>query len=236
MLRSAIALACLVTLSGCNDGIGTSRGGTGGATGAPCPTILQEVAVEVFQPSCLTSGCHGSEDRAGGLDLETSALELQLYGREAALCGGETRVVPGDSSASHLIAKLRGTSDCGAQMPIGVELATETIDCMAAWIDQLDASNACETCGGTGASTCRPTRSIVVRVGKPAAVPRFALTVAVHAPATSRLATWVVSISTATRRTADHVERGAATCSVSKADVLRTAGRSPNVEARASIC
>jgi len=149
MLRGAIALACLVTLSGCNDGTGTLRSGTGGATGAPCPTTLQEVAVEVFQPNCLTSGCHGSVDRAGGLDLETSVLELQLYGRESALCGGETRVVPGDAANSHLIAKLRGTSTCGDQMPIGAELATETIDCMAAWIDQLDVSSACETCGGT---------------------------------------------------------------------------------------
>jgi hypothetical protein len=150
MLRRAMALACLVALSGCNDGQGTAReSGVGGGRGAPCPTNLQEVAVEVFQPSCLASGCHGSNDRAGGLDLETSALELQLFGREAALCGGEVRVVPGNAASSHLIAKLRGTSDCGAQMPIGGELAVETIDCVAAWIEQLDASSACETCGGT---------------------------------------------------------------------------------------
>jgi len=34
-------------------------------------------------------------------------------------------------------------------MPIGAQLATETIECVAAWVDQLDASSACETCGGT---------------------------------------------------------------------------------------
>lgn len=148
MLRRTIALACLAALSGCNDGQGTARGGTGGASGSPCPTTLQEVAIQVFQPSCIDSGCHGSAEPAGGLDLETASLELQLYGSEAALCDGQTLIVPGDAESSHLIAKLRGTSDCGAQMPVGAELAPETVDCVAAWIDQLDASSACETCGG----------------------------------------------------------------------------------------
>lgn len=142
MLRKTIQCMLLVALSGCSDGQGAP------ATRSGCPTNLGELAAQVFQPSCIDSGCHGSDDRAGGLDLETTALELQLIGREAALCSGQIRVVPGDAEGSHLIAKLRGASDCGSPMPIGAPLPPETIDCVAAWIDQLDASSACETCGG----------------------------------------------------------------------------------------
>jgi hypothetical protein len=145
VLRKTIALALLTALSACSDANGTPEA----RTDVPCPTTLEELAAQVFQPSCISSGCHGSGDRAGGLDLETSSLELELFGREAALCSGETRVVPGDATSSHLIAKLEGTSDCGASMPVGAQLAPETIDCMAAWIDGIDVSNACETCGGT---------------------------------------------------------------------------------------
>lgn len=142
-LRNTMALSVIV--SACSDGQDPARA----RIDIPCPTNIEELAAQVFQPSCIDSACHGSDDRAGGLDLETNALELELFGREAALCSGEMRVVPGDAASSYLIAKLRGTSDCGEQMPIGAELAAETIDCVAAWIDQLDASSACETCGGT---------------------------------------------------------------------------------------
>jgi hypothetical protein len=144
VLRKFVLLI-LAALGACSDGQGTARSGSD----APCPTNLEELAVQVLQPSCTDGGCHGSNDRAGGLDLQSSALELELLGVEAALCTGEIRIVPGDSASSHLIAKLRGTTDCGVQMPIGSELAAETIDCVAAWIDQLEPSSACETCGGT---------------------------------------------------------------------------------------
>jgi len=142
--RFLLPLALAALLSACSDGQGTSET----RSGPPCPTDLDEVAAQVFQQSCVDAGCHGSADRAGGLDLQTAELELQLFGREAALCGGEVRVVPGDAASSHLIAKLRGTSGCGAQMPIGIPLASETIDCMASWIDGLDPAKICESCGG----------------------------------------------------------------------------------------
>lgn len=142
--RQLAPLALAAVLSACSGDQGTADT----RSDVPCPTNLDEVAAQVFQPSCVDAGCHGSADRAGGLDLETNALELQLFGREAALCGGEVRVVPGDAASSHLIAKLRGTSDCGAPMPIGTSLATETIDCMASWIDALDPATTCESCGG----------------------------------------------------------------------------------------
>lgn len=144
-LRSLWTVTLLVLFSACGSeqGPGESRSAT------PCPTNLQEVATQVFQPSCVAAGCHGSADRAGGLDLESNALELELYGQPAALCDGQVRVVPGDAASSYLIAKLRGTNACGAPMPMGGALATEAIDCIAAWIDGLDPASSCETCGGT---------------------------------------------------------------------------------------
>jgi len=123
-----------------------SEGDPDPRSGPPCPTSIDEVASQVFEVSCVDAGCHGSNDRAGGLDLQATALELELYGKEAALCDGEARVVPGDAASSYLIDKLRGTG-CGAQMPILGPLPNETIDCIAAWIDGLDPAGACETCG-----------------------------------------------------------------------------------------
>lgn len=146
--RQALVLLLLAALTGCGDGR-VSEKELDDVSGIACPNSLKELAEQVFRPSCVDGGCHGSTDRAGGLDLQTSVLERELFGREAALCPGEIRIVPGDAARSHLIAKLRGTSDCGGPMPIGVALDPETIDCVAAWIDQLDVWMACETCGGT---------------------------------------------------------------------------------------
>lgn len=58
------------------------------------------------------------------------------------------RIVPGSAASSYLIAKLRGTNACGAPMPFAGALEPETIDCVASWIDGLDVTNVCESCGG----------------------------------------------------------------------------------------
>jgi len=145
--RLAVVITCALALPACSDGGDSIRPRT--VPGPACPSDLAQLSSQVFQPSCIDAGCHGSESRAGGLDLETSALELELFGRESALCGGETRIIAGDGKGSLLVMKLRGTTDCGARMPIAGTLADETVDCIAAWIDQLDPSSACETCGGS---------------------------------------------------------------------------------------
>jgi len=146
-MRLAVAIMCMLALGACSDD--GDSGGPRLVSGPACPTDLEQVSSQVFQPSCIDAGCHGSGDRAGGLDLETNALELELFGRASALCGGETRVIAGDGEGSLLVMKLRGTTDCGARMPLTGTLAGETVDCIAAWIDQLDPSSACETCGGS---------------------------------------------------------------------------------------
>ena len=148
MVRLAVVFTCALALGACSDGGGSTGPRT--VPGPACPSDLAQLSSQVFQPSCVDAGCHGSESRAGGLDLATSALELELFGRESALCGGETRIIAGDGDGSLLVMKLRGTTDCGARMPVAGTLADETVDCIAAWIDQLDLSTACETCGGPG--------------------------------------------------------------------------------------
>lgn len=142
-----MAITCALALVACSDD--GDPGASGGGSRSSCPSDLEQLSSEVFQLSCIDAGCHGSDDRAGGLDLETSALELQLFGRDSALCTGETRVIAGDGDGSLLVMKLRGTTDCGARMPLTGIVADETVDCIAAWIDQLDPAGSCETCGGT---------------------------------------------------------------------------------------
>lgn len=144
VLQRGIALLLMVGVGACDDGGGPSQP----RSGPPCPTSFEELKSQVFWQSCISSGCHGSVDRAGGLNLESTTLEFELFGREAALCDGETRVVAGNSASSHLVEKLRGTTACGVQMPVDGPLAPATIECVAAWIDLLDLSTICETCGG----------------------------------------------------------------------------------------
>ena len=143
MFRARTALVGLALVVACSGNSG-NQGEPDPRSGPPCPTTIEEMASQVFDVSCVDAGCHGSNDRAGGLDLQAGALELELYGQGAALCDGEVRVVPGDAASSYLIDKLRGTG-CGAQMPVNAPLPNETIDCIAAWIDGLEPT-ACETC------------------------------------------------------------------------------------------
>ena len=145
MIRARVALTGIALVVACG-GEPVPTEDPGPRSGPPCPTSLEELSSQVFQVSCVDAGCHGSNDRAGGLDLQASALEAELFGAAAALCDGEVRVVPGDAMSSYLVDKLRGTG-CGAPMPILQPLPTETIDCIEAWIDGLEPLDACETCG-----------------------------------------------------------------------------------------
>ncbi len=108
-MRLAVVITCALAVGACSDD--GNPGGPRLLPGPPCPTDLEQVSSQVFQPGCIDAGCHGSGDRAGGLDLETNALELELFGRESALCGGETRILAGDGEGSLLVMKLRGTQD-----------------------------------------------------------------------------------------------------------------------------
>jgi hypothetical protein len=94
---------------------------------------------QIFLARC--SPCH-TTGTSGGLKLDPADIAFNdLVGQPArsAACAARPRVMPGDSAASYLIAKLRGEAGiCGVQMPRGQPPLPEAeILTIAAWIDSL---------------------------------------------------------------------------------------------------
>lgn len=98
----------------------------------------------VLQPQCGAS-CHSDvlqdqldESRLDLRDRATAYDELVTNpDSEGSECEGmgHRQIVPGDPEASLLIQKLRGTMDCGDQMPIGVDpLPLDVIAAIEEWI------------------------------------------------------------------------------------------------------
>ena len=83
---------------------------------------LAQDAYAIFEASCLI--CHGSD----GAYRETLLIE------HAALINGDT-VVPGNPAASELYKRLLGSTENGAQMPLGQpQLPAQSIDTIRRWI------------------------------------------------------------------------------------------------------
>ena len=96
------------------------------------PTFT-ELESDVFGVSCAFSSCHGSG--TGGLLLNGEDDFERLVGIESTVLAGEILVVAGDSSASYLIKKMRGSDDVfGDIMPPG-GLDEEIVQSVANWID-----------------------------------------------------------------------------------------------------
>ena len=96
------------------------------------PTFT-ELESDVFGVSCAFSSCHGSG--TGGLLLNGEDDFERLVGIESTVLAGEILVVAGDSSASYLIKKMRGSDDIfGDVMPPG-GLDEEIVQSVANWID-----------------------------------------------------------------------------------------------------
>lgn len=100
------------------------------------------VADRVFaKRGCGVEACHGAA-KAGGLDLRPGAAYLSLVGaaatNPAAHAAGKVRVAPGDSSASFLLQKLRGTlaPGEGATMPLaGTPPSATELALIETWIN-----------------------------------------------------------------------------------------------------
>jgi hypothetical protein len=120
--------------------------GHGGSASLEFPLHVSDAVCEVpaavqdiFATRC--SPCHTSGS-SGALHLDpATASYANLVGvhASASACSSRTRVIPGDSAASYLLAKLRGDSDiCGVRMPRNLPaLPEEEIQTIAAWIDDL---------------------------------------------------------------------------------------------------
>jgi hypothetical protein len=93
----------------------------------------------IFAANCAP--CH-TVNMNGGLSLANAEVSYaNLVGRPSAnaMCSARTRVIPGDSAQSYLMAKLRGEAGiCGLQMPRGRPPLPEPDQAtIAAWIDAL---------------------------------------------------------------------------------------------------
>lgn len=94
---------------------------------------------DIFLTRC--SPCH-TTGSSGGLKLDTSEASfanLVQRNAAAAACSDRIRVVPGDATASYLIAKLRAAPDiCGLPMPRGLPALPEAeLQLVESWINEL---------------------------------------------------------------------------------------------------
>jgi hypothetical protein len=98
-----------------------------------------EAVQNIFAARCAPCHTTGS---SGGLKLDPATASFtNLVGVSAssAACADRVRVVPGDSTSSYLIAKLRGAAGiCGLPMPRNLPpLPEDEIQTIEAWIDGL---------------------------------------------------------------------------------------------------
>jgi hypothetical protein len=107
-----------------------------------CVWARKTFAADVFPlfqaTGCADMGCHGGVRPAEGMGLSSATVAFAaLVNVRASQCGGSKfRVVPGDPTASYLVAKLTGVGMCsGSVMPkAGSELSAAQIDVIRAWI------------------------------------------------------------------------------------------------------
>jgi hypothetical protein len=116
---------------------------TASATASPTATQLarfQDIQRTIFNPNCLTLGCHDSLTRAGNLVLEADQSYANLVNVQpdnpVARAAGLLRVDPFTPSNSFLVRKLEGPPpDEGTRMPSGQPpLPAAQIDEIRAWI------------------------------------------------------------------------------------------------------
>jgi len=120
------------TLDG-TGGVGSGgSSGTGGDTMVPPPCDAPTV---VFQGSCAASGgCHTATD---SLTLVGSDVEMNVIGVKATqtvTCNGMNLVNPTPPADGVLLKVLTGKT-CGIEMPIGLPLMPDQIDCIRGWIN-----------------------------------------------------------------------------------------------------
>lgn len=139
--RHAAAALLAASVWGCaGDGPLLTAPPTPGSTPLPGGPTFAEVQQQVFNPNCLSAGCHNAGDSAGGLVLAGSAARANLVGVGAvnanASAAGLVRVVPFDPDASFLLSKIVGPpANQGNRMPIGAApLSADDIDLVRRWI------------------------------------------------------------------------------------------------------
>lgn len=148
-LGRAALLAAL--LYGC-AGDGPPPSAAGGA--------FDQIQTEIFNPNCLSAGCHNAQSQAGGLNLTAGVSYGQLVNvlsvNPVAQSLGLLRVEPFDADNSFIVIKLTGPGEGeGTRMPQGMNpLPQSQIDMIRSWI--LDGAPP----GGTVVPTATPTADL----------------------------------------------------------------------------
>lgn len=134
----ALGLGCAWVLMGCaGDGPPPTAAQPTATSGASLDVIQRTI----FDPDCLSSGCHNSSDRAGALVLEAGQSYANLVNvapdNPAAQAQGWKRVVAGDPATSFLLTKLTltGAGALGSPMPLSrPPLSPDQIELVRSWI------------------------------------------------------------------------------------------------------
>ena len=135
LLAIAGCLALVTATVGCagtlKDASAYEDGGGGDGGAGACPDIPDFLAA-----TCTGSGCHGSSNKAQGLDLQSPDVASRLVGISATE-GPGLLIAPSSPSDSILYLKLTATPPFGARMPLGgTPLDASTLACVLAWITQ----------------------------------------------------------------------------------------------------
>ena len=100
-----------------------------GIQSGPAPAARVDFVGDVQPIFARCYSCHGPQDQANGLRLDS---------RQAALQGGKSgpAIVSGKGAQSLLYRKLAGTAE-GSQMPLGGDpLPPDQVELIRLWIDQ----------------------------------------------------------------------------------------------------
>ena len=154
-MRGIFLITCSLPLAlnfwACSDD--ASEGSTEATS---CEATEASIQAEIFVKRCAGSGCHGSTDPAGALDLASPGVGSRLIGVTSS-CNSLLLVAPGQPNSSHLYQKLTSQSPaCGDPMPPSGQLDSAALACVRAWIESL-ANTGTGGAGGAGTTTgCAP--------------------------------------------------------------------------------
>lgn len=134
----ALLLAGVAAGAGCNG----TKDGTPIDTGPTDTPTFTRVQDEILTPSCALSTCHDSAATGTGttgtsLVLAGDGVYASLVGVPVAELAGETRVVPGDSASSYIVAKVNGDDGIfgGPMPPPFGGLDPQLVQLLVDWID-----------------------------------------------------------------------------------------------------
>ncbi len=156
-VRAALASAALL-LGGC------AGDGPNAPSGDSAFDLIQQ---EIFNPNCLSAGCHNSTSQAGGMDLSPGVSYGSLVNvvpdNPVAAARDLLRVTPFEPDQSFLIIKLTDPAPGeGSLMPLGMDpLAPDQIEMIRAWI--LDGAPPPSTGGPTPTRTPLPSTPTATR-------------------------------------------------------------------------